>query len=255
MARSRDAATGELLHASAASLAGFADDPASLVTACRRLLDRHPAQGPVWWLCSRTITAADPADEAWRCLDDFVTDPSIAELAHALPDGARVCVAGWSDRLIGAFAPRGDVEVRVVDVEGDGPGFVRELEGHDVNAVDVAVTGLAAAAASSDLVVLDATAVGPDIAITASGAWALAAVAHTARVPVWVASGVGRIVPAAYWPALAGRVRGAATAPWGGDQDFLPLDLVDRLVGPNGPDPVEAGLSRGDTPLATELTR
>lgn len=255
VARSTDADPDEILRAAAASLAGFADDPASLVTACRRLVDRHPANGPVWWLCARTLTAVDPADEAWRCLDDALGDPTPAELAHALPDGARVGVVGWPDRLLDSFGRRGDLEVRVVDVEGDGPGFVRELDGREVNAVDVAVTGLAAAAAVSDLVVLDATAVGPETAIVAAGGWAMAAVAQTAGVPVWLVAGAGRIMPPTLWSSVTGRLRGGATAPWGSGHDLLPLDLVDAMIGPTGPEPVAAGLRRGTVPDAPELRR
>ncbi len=255
VARSTDSDPDEVLRAAAASLAGFADDPASLVTACRRLVDRHPANGPVWWLCARTLTAPNPAEEAWRCLDDANRDRTPAELAHALPDEARVSVVGWPDRLLASFGRRGDLEVRVVDVQGDGPGFVRELDDYQVAAVDVAVTGLAAATAASDVVVLDAAAIGPETAIVASGGWAMAAVARAAGVPVWLVAGTGRVLPPSLWPSVTGRLRGGATAPWGSGRDLLPLELVDVMVGPVGPEPVVAGLRRGDVPDAPELRR
>ena len=84
VARATGAPPDDVVREAAASLAGFAGDPASLVTACRRLIDRHAANGPIWWLCARTLVAADPADEAWRCLDAYVADPTVTELAHAL---------------------------------------------------------------------------------------------------------------------------------------------------------------------------
>ena len=31
-------------------------DPPGLVTACRRILDRHPLSGPLWWLAARVLT-------------------------------------------------------------------------------------------------------------------------------------------------------------------------------------------------------
>ena len=37
----------------AEALACFADDPAGLVIASRRLIERRPAAGPLWWLASR----------------------------------------------------------------------------------------------------------------------------------------------------------------------------------------------------------
>lgn len=164
-------------------------------------------------------------------------------------------VIGWPERLSPAFARRGDVEVRVIDVEGDGAGFVRLLERCDVAAVDVDVTGLAPAVAASGLVVLDATAVGPETALVASGSWAAAAVAGAAGVAVWLVAGRGHQIPAAMWPALSRRLAGAATAPWDRDHDHLPLHLVDRLVGPVGPEPVADGQARIDTPDIAELRR
>jgi hypothetical protein len=35
----------------------------------------------------------------------------------------------------------------------------------------------------------------------------------------------------------------------------MPLDLVDRLCGPAGPEPVAAGLRRVDCPITPELFR
>lgn len=255
VARATGAPADEVVREAAASLAGFADDPVSLVTACRRLIDRHPANGAVWWLCARTLRAADPGDAAWRCLDTLVSDPTVDELAHALPTDGAVALVGWSDRLTPALSRRGDVDVRVIDVEGDGPGFVRMLERADVAAVDVSVTGLAPAVATAGLLVLDASAIGPEVVLTPPGGWAAAAVARAADVPVWVVAGAGRLVPGGLWPALVQRLDGAATAPWDSDVDRLPLALVNRLAGPKGPERLTDGLARGDTPDVAELRR
>lgn len=255
VARATGAPPDDVVQEAAASLATFADDPVSLVTACRRLIDRHPANGPIWWLCARTLVAADPGDEAWRCHSDFHADPTVDELAHALPDGAAVAVVGWPDRLAGAFARRGDVQVRVIDVDGDGPGFVRALERLDVEAVDVAVSGLAPAVAASDLVVIDASAIGPRDALVAPGGWAVAAVARTSERPVWLVGGRGRVVPAGLWPALQARLGGAARAPWERGLDPLPLELVDQVAGPAGLQVVADALATVDTPDAAELRR
>lgn len=255
VARATGAPPDDVVQEAAASLAAFADDPVSLVTACRRLIDRHPANGAVWWLCARTLTAADPGDEAWRCHSEFHSDPTIDQLAHALPDGASVAVVGWPERLGGAFARRGDVQVRVVDVDGDGPGFVRALERLDVEAVDVAVSGLGPAVAASDLVVLDASAIGPRDALVAPGSWAAASVARTSEVPVWVVGGRGRVLPAGLWPALQARLGGAARALWERGIDPLPLELADQVAGPSGLQTVADALATVDTPDAAELRR
>ncbi len=255
VARATGAPPDDVVQEAAASLASFADDPVSLVTACRRLIDRHPANGPIWWLCARTLVAADPGDEAWRCHSEFHADPTVDELVHALPDGASVAVVGWPDRLGSALARRGDVQVRVIDVDGDGPGFVRALERLDVQAVDVAVGGLAPAVSASDLVVLEASAIGPRDALVAPGGWAAASVARTSQVPVWLAGGRGRIVPRGLWGALQARLGGAARAPWERGIDPLPLELVDQVAGPPGLQLVADALATVDTPDAAELRR
>ena len=81
------------------------------------------------------------------------------------------------------------------------------------------------------------------------------AVARAAGVPVWAVGGAGRLVPGRLWPALTHRLGAAATAPWGLSQDLVPLDLVDRLIGPCGPESVADGLRRIDTPDVAELRR
>lgn len=255
VARASGAPDEDVVQEAAASLAAFADDPTSLVTACRRLIDRHPANGAVWWVCARTLLAADPADEAWRCHSDLHADPTLDEAAHAIAEGAIVAVVGWPDRLGAPLSRRGDLEVRVVDVDGDGPGFVRMLERLDVDAIDIPTGGLAAAVATAELVLLDARAIGPEVALVGSGSWAAAAVARAAGVPVWLVAGRGRTLPAGLWSSLERRLGGPTTPPWGLGLDRLPLELVDQVVGPGGVAPVARALATVDVPDAPELRR
>lgn len=255
VARATGAPDDEVVREAAASLARFAQDPVSLVTACRRLVDRHPANGAIWWLCGRVLLAPDPEDEAWRCHSDHHSDPTIGELTHLLPPDARVAVVGWPERLAPALAARGDVQVRVIDVDGDGPGFVRMLERLDVEAVDVPVAGLAPAVADADLVLLAASAIGPRDALASPGSWAAAAVGRAAERPVWLVGGRGRTLPRGLWPALVSRLAGAATPAWERGVDLLPLELVDQVAGPDGLATVEAALATVDTPDVAELRR
>lgn len=254
VARASGVDPGMLVQEVAGALAGFAGDPAALVTACRRMVDRHPASGPVWWLCARVLCAGDPRSEAWQAVDDVENDPTTAELANAFPEACTVCVLGWPERFGAAFGRRGDVEVLVVDTLGEGSGFVRALERIDVEAIDVPLSGLGAAVADAQVLVLDALAVSPNHFLAVAGSRAAAAVARHAGVPVWGVAGAGRLLPARMWNALAARLdqRGE---PWELDEDSVPLDLIDRLVGPNGLESVPVGLCRIDCPIAPELLR
>lgn len=255
VARASGAPADRVAHEAAASLAGFADDPASLVTACRRLVERHPANGPIWWLCARTLVAAEPANEPWRCLDLLVADRTERELAHLLPEGATVAVVGWPERLESTLGPRGDVEVEVIDVEGDGPGFVRELERSGVVARDVGVAGLAATVAAADLLLVDLRAAGAARAFVAPGSWAAAAVARAAGVAVWGVAGVGRVLPARLWSAVERRVDEAEGRAWSPDLEAMPTALLDRVATERGLEPVAEALARSDAPDAPELAR
>src|SRR5688572_18563757 len=52
----------------AGALLSCAGRPAELVVACRRLLDRQPAAGPLWWIVSRALTAPEPAAAIYAAL-------------------------------------------------------------------------------------------------------------------------------------------------------------------------------------------
>ena len=133
VARAAGEQPGLVAREAAAALAAFAGDPAALVTACRRLVDRQPTSGPVWWLAARVLCASEPATEAWRSAELLWTDPTPKVLAEALPDDARVTVLGWPDQAAAALGRRGDVEALVVDCQGEGRGLVSQLrrEGND----------------------------------------------------------------------------------------------------------------------------
>jgi hypothetical protein len=255
VARATGAEPDDVVREAAGSLAAFADDPAALVTACRRLIERHPANGPIWWLCARTLVAADPADEVWRAATEFHQDATGDELARALRPDATAVVVGWTDRLLESFGPRGDVAVRVVDVTGDGPGFVRALERIDVEAHDVPVGGLAAAVASADVVVLAAEAIGPRHGLCPAGSWAAAAVARQGEVPVWLVGGVGRVLPDGLWRALVARLEATGRAPWDLGHDPVPLALVDQVVTGAGLRRADVAAASADCPDAPELRR
>src|SRR5262245_41181947 len=75
VARSSGAPMAVLVRETAGALGGLGFDPAGLVTACRRVLDRHPTAGPLWWLAARVLTSVgDPDEEGWRCAEELDDD-------------------------------------------------------------------------------------------------------------------------------------------------------------------------------------
>ena len=253
VARAGEAPTAPLVRESAAALAAFAHDPMELLTACRQLVARHPACGPLVWVSARMLTGPDPATEAWDAVDALERDPTVAELTHALPADASVLVVGSAELTGAALLGRADVDALVADTIGEGHGLLRALDDHDHLAVDVPAGGVGAAAAAADLVVLEAEIMGGDGALARSGSRAAAAVARHAAVPVWLVAGTGRVVPGPMWDGARARV--VTSEPWEADLEVVPLDLVDRVVGPSGPMGVDDALRSTDCPVAPELFR
>src|SRR3954453_22490711 len=60
VARSSGAPQQVLVRETAGALAALGFDPPGLVTACRRILDRHPLSGPLWGLAARGSTGKRP---------------------------------------------------------------------------------------------------------------------------------------------------------------------------------------------------
>jgi hypothetical protein len=255
VARAEGAGPSLLGRESAGALATFSDDPAGLVTACRRLVERHLTAGTVWWLSARVLASGDPSAEAWRAAEELEDDPTAQVLAAALPDEATIVVVGWPEQAGDALRRRADVEALVVDSGGDGDAFARRLRTAEVDASEVPDSGVAAAAAEADLVILEAHALGPDGFLAAAGSHAAAAVAHHAGIPVWVVAGVGRVLPGRLWEALLKQLDADEDEPWDRPIEVVPLDLADTAYGPLGPSPAADAPKRADCPIAPELLR
>jgi hypothetical protein len=251
VARASGAPQRALVQETAAALASFGSDPQGLVTACRRIVSRQPTSGPLVWFGARVLTAGDASDEIWVAAGEMQADPTAGHLAHALPDDAVVTVLGWPDEIAEALPRRGDVEVLAIDTSGEASGFVSRLWRADMEATDVPQSGLGAAVAASSVVLLESTAIGPTEFLAVSGSRAAAAVARHAGIPVWLVAGVGRVLPQRMWDGLRDRVE--VDEPWEADDEIVPLDLVDRVVGPRGCESVADALQRIDCPIAPEL--
>lgn len=243
-----------LVQESAIALGAFRDDPAGMVAACRRIIDRQLTCAPLWWLCARLLCSPEPMREAHLAVTELESDPTAKLLAEALPDDVTAVLIGWPDQTVGAVRRRGDVELLLIDVDGESDEAARQLERLDVDAVPIAARNAGVAVRSADLVIIDALAVGPDAALVPAGSLAAAAAARHADIPVWAVAGVGRLMPARMFEALAGRWSDSVD-PFGAVEELMPLDLIDRLAGVGGVVEVAEGLRRTDCPVAPELYR
>jgi hypothetical protein len=238
----------------ARALASFSHDELGLVTACRRVVQRHPGCGSLVWVTASVLTAPDARAELRRTAGEVEDDRTGRHLVDALPDDATVLVVGWPEEAASALGRRGDLRVLVVDAFGEADDLVDLLEGAEVPAVSVAMEGLGAAVTAADVVVLEADGAGPDAFMAVAGSLASAATARAAGVPVWLSVPVGRTQPAAVWERFRDRViDGCGTEPWVTGVDLVPWDLVDVVVRPTGVADLATMLARPDCPSAPEL--
>jgi hypothetical protein len=253
VARAGDAPAAPLVREAASALAAFAHDPTELLTASRQLVERRPTCGPLLWVTARMLTGIDPHTEARDAIEALERDRTPDELTHALPADATVLVIGAAEACGEAVLRRPDVRVLLADTVGEGYGLLHQLDARDHAAVDVPPAGVGAAAAEADLVLLEADVMHEGGALARTGSRAAAAVAHHAGVPVWLVAGVGRVVPTRMFDWVDDRV--TDRDPWDDDVELVPIDLVDRVVGPSGAQPAAEVRYRVDCPIAPELFR
>jgi hypothetical protein len=252
VARASDDRFTMIVRESAAALAAFSDDPAALVTACRRLVDRQSHSAAIWWLAARVLASAEPENEAWDASSAIDADTTIGALIEALPVDASVVVLGWPETIVPALTKRGDVRVFAVDTFDDGARLVSRLERHGNEAVLVDERGAGSAVAEASLVLLEAHGLGPTGITAVPGSRAAAAVGKLAGVPVWAVAGIGRVLPGRLWEAYAARLDDEAD-PWDNDLELVPLSHLDAVVGPSGVTTPEDAVRRADCPITPEL--
>ena len=260
LARSGHVDAPELVIETASALRGLGTDPASLVVTSRRIVERHPLCGPLWWLCAHMLMSDSPRDAARRCGDDIRSDPTAEFLSQEIPDGSLVCVNGWSPDVVQALALAGDIEVCVVDGDNGADYLVRVLERLDiaVHLVDAAHGG--AAAAASDIVVLSAFATGSTTAWCNAGSLALASVAYCSERRVLLSSALGTRLPDVLFAGVVKDLDAHTNgAPWHREADEVPFALCTTIIGSDGPHEVShlpaSGLKAQCPPAVELLTR
>ncbi len=236
------------------ALRGLGSDPATVLLTCRRLVERHPAVGPLWWLCSEMVTALEPREAMRRCVEQIREDSTAVHLAEflveRLSEHSLVCLNGWSWDIAVAFGQMEPREICVVDGDNGADHMVRVLERaeHEVHLVET--SGGASAAREADIVILTALAASPEIAWCSAGGHALAAVAYCAEVPVVLSTPRGTCLAHATLEGmrldLESETRGRA---WHRGIDEIPVGLFTWFAGPNG---VTSAASPGFTGVVPE---
>ena len=254
VARARGADASSLVREAAMALGSLRVDPSNLVIACRRILERHPEAGPLWWLCARLLTSDDPSTLAWTLADEIDADTAERQIASALPDEATVLTIGWPEIGGAALMRRGDVGVLCADSRYQASSFMQSLERCNIDCEPIPAESLARAAAVSDLVMIEAVAACPMRVLAPVGSHVVAAVAKSVGTPVWLVTGIGRRLPVQYVDAIAERVV-IETAAWDLDVDDLPVDLVTHVASVDGVNDQVAVALRPDCPMAPELLR
>jgi hypothetical protein len=105
-------------------------ESSAVLPACRRLLDRHPGCGPLWWVAARMLTAGDPVEEAERCADLLESDPTSDLLREELAGERRAVRHGGVGDVASA-------DVVVIEVDALGPGGM-VLDADDAGMIEAA---------------------------------------------------------------------------------------------------------------------
>jgi hypothetical protein len=190
------------------------ESPATLLHACRRLIEYFPASGRLWWLSARALSAAEPVEGIWEAAEELLKDTTGKRLAEALPPGARVSVLGPAVDAVGSALRRRRPPEGGGSKKGRKPD--RERRWQDGESTGPAVEVVSALAAGPDALLVHAG--------TARQVPELAGLGRT----VWAVVPKGTVLPAALWEQLLARARGA------GDVDTLPPERLSALAGPDG---------------------
>jgi hypothetical protein len=199
IARARRAEPADLAASAALALGQLAEeDPPALVAACRRLVARQPACGPLWWVCAHLLVAFDPASEAEILAEELWCDPTLDlldEMAGDVPGG--VLIGG-----IRIGVPAGARE----GVRG-GAKSARGVHRSSSRAVSRSSSRSAqlAHAAATEVAAVPVEALGPSGVVLCPDSEELLESATDIGLRVWLVAGVGRMLPQRMFEALAAR--------------------------------------------------
>lgn len=262
VARAQGADPASLVEETAHALGSLHFDPSGIVVACRRIVERHPFTGALWWLCANVSTSSEPFKAVWELAEDIRGDRTGAELAAALPDDATIVTIGSPDVAGDGLIRRGDVRVLVLDAGHTATQFFRKLERYDVDNDPVDAGAAGAAVRAADVVLIEALACDSHRIVAPIGSSTIAAAAHAWGTPVWLVAGVGRRLPSGFIDHMVQRYEAITDPdgehpvdPWEMDVEILPTSMVTDVIGPHGRVPIGPPAIQPECLMAHELLR
>ena len=236
------------------ALADFVGDDASLLIACRRILDRQPSCGPLVWLAAHILGAPNQRQALWTAVEELEEDQTLAALAYELGDDPVLATIGWSDNLTDLARKRGDLGFVVVDTDGSVEYQVDRLDdaGHAMTLVDAEAT--AQGLFEANHLLIEFTAIGPEQGLAPVGSFAAAAVAKHLNVPVWGVAETGVALGERMYGGLVRRWNDAAGEPrYRRPLEEVPVSLLDQVITANGAGTADQAQQRGGCPIVPEL--
>ncbi len=224
-------------------------EPPAVLMACRRLVERHPACGPLWWVCARLVTAADPTVEASRAAGELRSSHVVAQAARALRGELAasdvLAVALPSDLGCDVLAHRSSSPVRLI---GSYRSLRREIAAIGAVVEDVTGFGLdecETALEGTSIVLVEPCLAWPGGLLVEAEVAGVVDIARESGVAVWGLLGPGRVLP----PALGE----AAASLAGGDFASVPHESLARALDETGAGEPAAALRRSSCPTCPEL--
>lgn len=240
-----------LVAEAADCLADFDADPAGLVVTCRRLLQHHADCAPLWWLCARVLAAPDPSEAAWEAEELVRTDRTPSRLAALLPfpHDRPIAVLGWPELAGEALGSRPDLDVLAVRRPHRDDRWHSRLARSEATARPVdAIEG---SVFEPSHVLVEIEAASPTKALVLDGTTELLEQLARSTTIVWLVAGVGRVLPARLFDAMAAHL----VPPEDHGLELVDVQIADRIAGPTGLVRPEQLGRRVDAPVAPELLR
>ena len=254
VARATHVPADVLARETAIALADFVGDAAGLLIACRRILDRQAASGPLVWLAAQVLGAPNQRKALWDVVELLEDDRTPAALAYSVPDDAVVAVVGWTDAVSVLARKRGDLGFVIVDTDGNAEYQIDRFADEGQTLVTVDAEGTAQALLDATHLLVPFEALGPNRGLAPMGTFQAAAVARHLEVPVWGVASIG--------VALGERMYGGLVRRWneqvGGPRylrelEEVPLSLVDQVITTAGAVTSADAVQNSGCPVVPEL--